>query len=144
MKIRTDFVTNSSSSSFIGVFGEVKDNVELMECIKQFNLSEGDYKIFTGEQLLEDMEDKWYDGYGADWAGVYISPSKDKINPNSLYFIFESYGGAGDSDGEFWEDGYDDYDYNVSYEDFGESKFIDSIRKCVDIKEEGYGAGRNG
>jgi len=144
MKIRTDFVTNSSSSSFIGVFGEVKDNVELMECIKQFNISEGDYKICTGEQLLEDMEDKWYDGYGADWAGVYINPNKDKINPNSLYFIFESYGGAGDSDGEFWNEDYDEYEYEVSYEDFYESKFIDSIRKSVDIKEEGYGAGRNG
>ena len=49
MKVRTDFVTNSSSSSFIIVFKSVADRE------KQFNILRERYPIFA-QTIISDIE----------------------------------------------------------------------------------------
>lgn len=53
MKIRLDFVTNSSSASFITIFGDSKVTKEIIEkYIKDNNISINDYTgFFTGQYI---------------------------------------------------------------------------------------------
>ena len=53
MKFRSDFVTNSSSSSFI-----VQTNKEVPEQYKKF------VKLITNENICSIMVDRFYDNYG--------------------------------------------------------------------------------
>lgn len=145
MKIRSDFVTNSSSSSFIGIFAKISDRNKANQTIEQHKLQ---HNIKTGKEILEEMTGKYFWGYGADWAGVDLTPRKDDIEEDAEYIIWESYGGAGDDDYAFCdEDGWD-YDYDVDLEDFEEEEqqIFNSISKDNGFAniDYGYGAGRNG
>lgn len=148
MKFRSDFVTNSSSSSFIGVFAKLGDYDKALSVLADHNLDE---QIQTGKQILEDISRKYFYGYGADWAGIDITPRKDKIDPDAYYIVWESYDGADDNSYTiFDDDGYiEDYDYSavdlVDFENYEISIYTDITEEngFVDI-DKGYGAGRDG
>jgi hypothetical protein len=143
MKVRNGFVTNSSSSSFIGVFARIVDRD------KAYNVMSNGLEKYTvlGKKILADMNSNFY-GYGADWAGVDLTPRKESIDDNAEYIIWESWGGAGDDDSDFSKDGDWNLDYDVDLTDFRneEQEIYNSIseKNGFEVIAHGYGAGRNG
>lgn len=145
MKIRTGFVSNSSSSSFIICYGHIVDEAKARAAI-------GDDKsiqIFTEEKLIEFIENsRWGSPLECDWCNVSVSMKKTG-NPEQLHVLYENSGGAGDDDSDFCDVENDcwDMDYDVDFEDFSEAPMISRVF----TEENGFaniqiscGAGRNG
>ena len=133
MKIRTDFVTNSSSSSYIICFARIADEEKAKAIIEKHNL---DSNVFDKDGVSREM--RWGE-LGADWAGATIW-GVDKIienHPNDKYIIIEDWLDA-DWDDETEEDiFYYDFDMNSAIRDITkENGFTD-----IDVAE---GEGRNG
>ena len=87
MKIRTDFVTNSSSSSYIICFARIVDEEKANKIIEKHNLNSN---VFDKDGVNKEM--RWGD-LGADWAGATIW-GVDKIleaHPNNKYIIIEDW-----------------------------------------------------
>lgn len=143
MKIRTGFVSNSSSSSFIICYALISDEEKARLALDK-NM---DTDIYTEAELEDKIANsRWSHPLECDWAGVYMSLKKTG-NPNQLHAIFASYGGAGNDDYVFDPEHTGDMNYDVDYSDFEETKFIDKTF----TKENGFteieiqwGAGRNG
>lgn len=141
MKIRSDFVTNSSSSSFICCFARIADEEKAKKILEQYK---NDIKIYTAQEVLQEIKhyDKyWLNGWlDRDWAGVYMTPDKDYIQnymDNRFVVLKDSEEIYAD------EDGYVDYDVDLS--DF-DTSIIDQITEengFADIECQ-YGAGRDG
>jgi len=134
MKYRNDFVTNSSSSSYIICFARIADLEKASKIIEKNGL-----KICTKRDIEHEMI---YDGaLGNDWSGVELWGIDKILNkyPNSKYIIIE--GGF-----EIYEPWDREPDYDVEYEEFEESDIIDQITKdngFADVQCD-YGAGKNG
>lgn len=133
MKIRTDFVTNSSSSSYIICFARIVDEEKAKAIIEKHKLDEN---VFDKDGVNREM--RWGE-LGADWAGATIW-GVDKIlenHPNDKYIIIEDWLDA-DWDDETEEDiFYYDFDMNAAISEITkENGFAD-----IDVAE---GEGRNG
>lgn len=107
MKIRTDFVTNSSSSSYIICFARIVDEEKAKKIIKKHNL-----RVFDADDVKRQM---YYGELGADWAGATLWGT-DKIleaHPDDKYIIIEDYVDAD------WDDESEEYifDYNFDMND---------------------------
>lgn len=131
MKIRKDFVTNSSSSSYIICFARIADKEKAQAVIDKYNLD-----ILTKKDVEGEM--RWYGYLGADWAGATLWNTKDVLNeyPDDNFIIIE------DSLEAEWDG---DYDYIYSY-DFDMNDAIDEITKenGFDNIECAEGEGRDG
>ena len=133
MKIRTDFETNSSSSSFIAVFGTAKNKDIALESANKNKLNE---YIVTGKVLLEKWNELYRWNTCNDWCWVDPFQDKNSINEDNLYFIYSDC-----QDVEANEDG------DISEDDLDEH--YDSVSSMID-KLEGFefkirsGSGRNG
>lgn len=131
MKIRTDFVTNSSSSSYIICFARIADEEKAKAIINKHDIS-----VLSVEDVRKEM--RWGE-LGADWAGACIwgADSILKEHPDDKYIIIEDYLDA-DWDEEAWEDiFYYDFDANDTIADITEENgFVD-----IEVAE---GEGRNG
>lgn len=131
MKIRTDFVTNSSSSSYIICFARIKDEEKAQNIIDKHNLN-----VYDANGV--NKEKNWYGELGADWCGAIIYGVDEilAVHPDDKYVIIE------DSNEAYYdEDGEPEYDY-----DFGMNDAIDAVNEengFTDI-EVAEGEGRDG
>lgn len=129
MKIRSDFVTNSSSSSFIICFARIKD----MDKAKKI-IDECDLEVLDANDVKNQTDS--YGELGADWCGAVIYGVDDILaaHPNSKYIIITD-----SQEADYDEKGYAVYDCN-----FSESDTIDKITEengfaNIDIAEgEGF------
>lgn len=135
MKIRTDYVTNSSSSSYIICFARIADEEKAKAIIDKHNIA-----ILTEKDVRHEM--RWGD-LGADWAGACIWDADRilKAHPDDKYIILEDWNDAF----EVWEEETDDYYVEYDY-DFEVNDAIEDITEengfaNIEIAE---GEGRNG
>lgn len=130
MKIRTSFVTNSSSSSFICVLAKVEDKEKAQVIIDKYNLD-----VYSGKDIKEGNSDV----RDVDWAGVWFNHKK--LDDAATYVYYED---CTDIQEDEWGD--TDYDFNEDNHSADELEAIDAVTKengftDVDVQ---CGAGRDG
>lgn len=131
MKFRSDFVTNSSSSSYIICFARIEDEEKAKHIIDKYNL-----KLNTAADIKEEM---WHGELGSDWAGAICYDAPNVINkyPDDKFILIEDWIDAD------WDDESDEY---IFYYDFDCNDTIEEITEkngFADI-EVAEGEGRNG
>ena len=133
MKIRMDYVTNSSSSSYIICFARIADKEKAYPIIDKHGL-----KVFDAEGV--NGEKNWYGDLGAEYCGAIIYGVDNilKAHPNDKYIIIE------DSNEAYYDE---DNDYEPIYDyDFYMNAAIEEITEengFADI-ECAEGEGRDG
>ena len=135
MKFRQDFVTNSSSASYIICFARIEDKDKAKYIINQHNITP-----LNADDVRYEM--RWGE-LGADWAGACIYGVKKILDehPNDKYIIIEDYNDAI----EYWDEETDDYlidyDYSFRMNDVIDDITVENGFADIDIAE---GEGRNG
>lgn len=145
MKIRSGFVSNSSSSSYIIGVGRVADETALVEYCNKNHI---DYKIVTTKEILEFKFNWSYIKRVINEMTYLVNNAFDgnevmlEIDPN----INEKFVSINHSEEmEESEDGETNYDIDSGY--FNKTgQAIFDIASCSFVKnwEVSYGAGRNG
>lgn len=103
MKIRTDFVTNSSSSSYIICFARIADEEKAKKIIEKYDLGVYDIDDVNAEK-------RWSGELGADWCGAVIDTDEVLSKyPNDKYIVIE------DSNEADWDEESDDYVFNYNF-----------------------------
>ena len=131
-----DYVTNSSSSSYIICFARIADEEKAKAIIEKHNLA-----ILDVEGVNE--EKNWCGEMGADYAGAIIwnADAILEAHPNDKYIIIEDSNDAY----EEWDEEYDSYDicydYNFAMNDAIEEITEENGFANIEIAE---GEGRNG
>ena len=136
MKVRTDYVTNSSSSSYIICFARIANEEKAKAIVEKYNLD-----VFDVEGVNE--EKNWCGELGADYCGAIIwnVDAILKAHPDDKYIIIEDSNDAT----EYWDEETDDYYLGYDY-DFRMNDAIEEITEAngfanIEIAE---GEGRNG
>lgn len=135
MKIRNDFVTNSSSSSYIICFARIANEEKAKAIIDKHNID-----ILSVEGVRNEMH--WGE-LGAEWAGACIWDA-DKIlkaHPDDKYIVIEDCNGAFEVWDEETDDYYVEYDYGFAVNDAIEDITEENGFANIEIAE---GEGRNG
>ena len=135
MKIRMDYVTNSSSSSYIICFARIKDEEKANKIIEKHGLN-----VFDVEGVKNEM--RWTGELGADWCGAVIWDANKIIEkyPDDKFVIIDE---CLDAYYEEDEDGYYDtvYDYDFTVNDAINEITEENGFTDIDVQE---GEGRNG
>ena len=103
MKFRNDFVTNSSSSSFIAVFGTEVNSVEANQS-KMLDTYKDN--IFTGKYLKENWDELKRE-FTSEWWGVDPFIDQDEVEDDKLYFAYWSSEELTEDEDHNCGDGYD-------------------------------------
>lgn len=85
MKFRKDFITNSSSASYIICFARIANEDMAKRIIDKHSI-----EVYNNIEVWREM----YDGFlGAEWAGATIWEADDILrkNPNGKYVIIDEY-----------------------------------------------------
>ena len=131
MKIRTDYVTNSSSSSYIICFARIADEEKAKKIIEKHKL-----RVLDVDDVKSQM---YYGELGADWAGATLWGT-DKIleaHPDDKYIIIEDYIDAD------WDDESEEYIFDYDFDMNGAIDEITEKNGFVDI-DCAEGEGFNG
>lgn len=131
MKIRTDFVTNSSSSSYIICFARIADEEKAKKIIEKHNL-----RVLDVDDVKSQM---YYGELGADWAGATLWGTDEilKAHPDDKYIIIEDYIDAD------WDDESEEYIFDYDFDMNGAIDEITEKNGFVDI-DCAEGEGFNG
>ena len=130
MKFREDFVTNSSSSSYIVCFARIADEEKAKPILEEHCLT-----AFSAYDIRK--MSSWGGTIGADWADAYVFVD-DVISehPDDKYILIEDYDDAIEHD-------YDDVEY---FYNFRMQYAIDNITEGNGFSNiaVSVGEGRNG
>ena len=134
MKIRSDFVTNSSSSSFISVFAKIKDKEKAGEIIKKQGLEKCIFSNAKLQKMKENDFGKCLSNNGLDLAQV-----KEDSEWYDLFLLWEDYEDIG-----YWEDDYSKFD--ISDFSMTSQTIFNSISEenGFEVISSGFWAGYNG
>jgi hypothetical protein len=117
MKIRTDFVTNSSSSSYVLILAKVTDETLLKKWLETIGIDLGkSYEIHIGtpEEVNKKMYGKVYD----DTTNIlrvenHVTSDSIQVKPDEKVLVVDISNGEGDCGGYSWCDRDCGIDYDM-------------------------------
>lgn len=131
MKFRTDFVTNSSSSSFIICFARIENMEKAKPILERYNIDVLDMDGVNFQRRYTGV-------LGAEWCNAIIYSVDDtlKRHPDGKYIIIEDY-----NDADYDDDGDPIYCYDFDSDDAIRAIVEENGFADVEISE---GEGRDG